>query len=190
MCLKITSEGRQLTSQEAELLSKQDSRLVPEFKAKKFTKESKKHWDLFYKRNETRFFKDRHWTTREFLELCGNKSDKRVLLEVGCGVGNFFYPLIQEDSNLFVFACDFSPRAVSLVKENKLYQEEKVLAFQHDITESLPENVTSVDVASLIFVLSALVPDKLTVALQNVQRCLKPGGKILFRDYAINDHAM
>jgi len=26
-------------------------------------------WDLFYKRNSTHFFKDRHWTLREFEEI-------------------------------------------------------------------------------------------------------------------------
>jgi len=28
-----------------------------------------KNWDMFYKRNQTNFFKDRHWTEREFGEL-------------------------------------------------------------------------------------------------------------------------
>ena len=70
-----------------------------------------------------RFFKDRHWTQREFSDLAdldeGNER-RRTLLEVGCGVGNFVYPLIEENKNLFVYACDFSPRAVNLVKENGL----------------------------------------------------------------------
>jgi hypothetical protein len=53
------------------LLEKQNSRLVSEFRAVKLETEAKKSWDLFYKRNQTKFFKDRHWTTREFQELLG-----------------------------------------------------------------------------------------------------------------------
>lgn len=43
--------------------------LVSDFKQIKLEKEAQKNWDLFYKRNSTNFFKDRHWTTREFEEL-------------------------------------------------------------------------------------------------------------------------
>lgn len=43
--------------------------LVSEFKQLKLEREAQKNWDLFYKRNTTNFFKDRHWTTREFEEL-------------------------------------------------------------------------------------------------------------------------
>ena len=70
-------------------LKLQDSRKCDKFRAEKFQKETKRHWDLFYKRNETRFFKDRHWTTREFQELANDKEEgsDKVLLEVGCGVG-------------------------------------------------------------------------------------------------------
>ena len=70
-------------------LKLQDSRKCDKFRAEKFQRETKRHWDLFYKRNETRFFKDRHWTTREFQELANDKEEgnDKVLLEVGCGVG-------------------------------------------------------------------------------------------------------
>lgn len=38
------------------------------------------------------------------------------MLEVGCGVGNFIWPLLHEDDSVFFYACDFSPRAVQFVK--------------------------------------------------------------------------
>ena len=41
-----------------------------------------------------------------------------MIFEVGCGVGNFMFPLIEEDKNLYFYACDFSQRAVQFVKVN------------------------------------------------------------------------
>ncbi|KAA8591947.1 hypothetical protein FQN60_017321, partial [Etheostoma spectabile] len=60
--------------------------LVSDFKRRKLEKEAQKNWDLL------------------------------VLLEAGCGVGNCIFPLLEEDLNMFVYACDFSPRAVEFVK--------------------------------------------------------------------------
>ena len=45
------------TDRQRECLDRQNSRLVDEFRARKFEREAKKHWDLFYKRNADRFFK-------------------------------------------------------------------------------------------------------------------------------------
>ena len=42
----------------------------------------------------------------------------------------------------------------------------------------------------MIFVLSAVHPDKFITVLRNLASKMKSNGKILFRDYAINDHAM
>lgn len=185
---KVLSEDEQLR------LALQNSRLVPEHKAKRLEIEAKRHWDLFYKRNENRFFKDRHWTTREFEELLGDsKSDeKQKLLEIGCGVGNLVFPLVEEQRNFFVYACDFSPRAVQLVKTNPLYNEQCMFAFQTDITTTdvhaaIREN--SIDIVTLIFVLSAIHPDKFADVVGNVFRVLKPGGIVLFRDYGLHDMA-
>lgn len=58
---------RGLTLEEMEKLGGEV--LVSDFKQIKLEKEAQKNWDLFYKRNTTNFFKDRHWTTREFEEL-------------------------------------------------------------------------------------------------------------------------
>lgn len=59
---------RALTEEE-KIKLEDDSKIVSKFKQNKLEKEAHKNWDLFYKRNATNFFKDRHWTTAEFKEL-------------------------------------------------------------------------------------------------------------------------
>lgn len=186
--------ARILSSEEEEKL-KRDQTLVSDFKQQKLEKEAQKNWDLFYKRNSTNFFKDRHWTTREFEELrsCREFEDQKLtVLEAGCGVGNCLFPLL-EDLNIFAYACDFSPRAVEYVQQNPLYDTERCKVFQCDLTkDDLMEHVPpeSVDVVLLIFVLSAVHPDKMHLVLQNIYKVLKPGKSVLFRDYGLYDHAM
>lgn len=188
-------QARSLSSAEEERL-KRDQALVSDFKQQKLEKEAQKNWDLFYKRNSTNFFKDRHWTTREFEELksCREFEDQKLtMLEAGCGVGNCLFPLLEEDLNIFAYACDFSPRAVEYVKQNPLYDTERCKVFQCDLTkDDLLEHVPpeSVDVVMLIFVLSAVHPDKMHLVLQNIYKVLKPGKSVLFRDYGLYDHAM
>ncbi|KAF3309220.1 hypothetical protein TWF173_011302 [Orbilia oligospora] len=55
----------------------------------------------------------------------------------------------------------------------------------------LPEGIEpeSLDVVILIFVFSALHPDQWAHAVNNVNKCLKKGGKVLFRDYGRGDLA-
>jgi len=118
-------------------LEEQNKRgFVPEFKANKLEIDAQRNWDIFYKRNETRFFKDRHWTTREFQELLDQEEsgEKRTLFEVGCGVGNLVFPLLEEQTSeegcftngrFYFYACDFSPRAVDFVRSNPLYDRPK-----------------------------------------------------------------
>lgn len=116
--------AKRLTPAEIDRMKAQDSRLVSEFRANQIERDAKKHWDLFYKRNDTRFFKDRHWTTREFDELLdlGGKGKQNVLLEIGCGVGNFIYPLIEDGLKFRkIFACDLSTKAIELFKVHYRY---------------------------------------------------------------------
>ena len=40
----------------------------------------------------------------------------RVLLEIGCGVGNSIFPLVEMDPKLRVFALDFSKKAIELLQ--------------------------------------------------------------------------
>jgi len=59
---------RELTESEKAKLASQQVALSA-FKQQLLEKDAQKNWDLFYKRNTTAFYKDRHWTSREFPEL-------------------------------------------------------------------------------------------------------------------------
>ena len=61
--------GRVLTEEETERLLERDKDCISDFKRNKLETDAKKNWDLFYKRNSTHFFKDRHWITRECPQL-------------------------------------------------------------------------------------------------------------------------
>ena len=55
------------------------------------------------------------------------------------------------------------------------------------LLDSIPE--ANVDIASLIFVLSAIHPDKFLQAISGVAAVMKPGGVLVFRDYGLHDMA-
>ncbi|XP_034951577.1 tRNA N(3)-methylcytidine methyltransferase METTL6 [Chelonus insularis] len=185
--------AKRLTEEEFERMLAQDSRLVSEFQAKQLENEAKKHWDLFYKRNETKFFKDRHWTTREFEELLDStNTGERSILEVGCGVGNLIYPLIEDGLKFKkIFACDLSPRAIDYVKQHSLFDPEKIKAFQADITldSCFTEINEKVDLATLVFVLSAIHPQKFHSVAKHLYDVMSTNGVVLFRDYGLYDMA-
>jgi methyltransferase-like protein 6 len=57
---------------------------------------------------------------------------------------------------------------------------------QDDLTQNIP---TPVQLVSAIFVLSAIPPEKMISALQNVWRVMRPGGVLVIRDYGLYDQA-
>ena len=163
---------------------------ISDFWHQKYRKDLGKNWNLFYKRNETRFFRDRHWIPQEFPELLANDCELR-LFEVGCGVGNFTFPLAELNDKLKVVGCDISPRAIELFKENEAYASGRFEVFTADITkDDLSAQIQgSVDIATCIFVLSALPPETLPFVIENVWKTLKPGGSWFIRDYSSSDAA-
>ncbi|XP_041432297.1 tRNA N(3)-methylcytidine methyltransferase METTL2 [Xenopus laevis] len=116
------------------------------------------------------------------------------IMEVGCGVGNTVFPILQNntDPGLFVYCCDFSSTAVELVKSNELYNPSRCFAFVHDVSDeqcSFPVPEHSLDVIVLIFVLSAINPAKMQNVISRLGSLLKPGGCLLLRDYGRYDMA-
>ncbi|KAM8945788.1 tRNA N(3)-cytidine methyltransferase METTL2A [Pelodytes ibericus] len=123
----------------------------------------------------------------------GQSSTFRIL-EVGCGVGNTVFPILQNNTEpgLFVYCCDFSSTAVELVKSNAQYDASRCYAFVHDLSDeqaAYPVPEQSLDVIVLIFVLSAILPNKMQTTISRLSRLLKPGGCILLRDYGRYDMA-
>ncbi|KAF5748334.1 hypothetical protein HS088_TW04G00286 [Tripterygium wilfordii] len=155
---------------------------VSPFWRDKYERDAMKYWDRFYRQHEDRFFKDRHYLDKEWGQY----------FSVGCGAGNAIFPLIATYPEIFVHACDFSSRAVDLVKTHKDYTENRVNAFVCDLTiDDLSRHISpsSIDVVTMIFVLSAVSPEKMFLVLRNIKRVLRPNGYVLFRDYATGDLA-
>jgi SAM-dependent methyltransferase len=226
--------------------------------AERLEEGAQEQWEVFYQRNQDRFFKSRRYLQLEFPELlppnptpdltqrkfpppvvarfgasaptsalpfysstpfpsstsesssssfatptCSeeiavlSEVERRNVLEVGCGVGNTLFPILEINPHNFFYAFDFSASAIEIVKAHPLYTEtSRCKAFVFDLTShSLPTQEQepgfpsdgSIDIVLMIFVLSAVSPEKMKTALNNVFRVMKPGGILLFRDYGLYD---
>lgn len=173
---------------------------VSTFDAARFNADPAKWWNKFYTNNTANFFKDRKWLQQEFPVLTeltsaqdGGGSEARIL-EVGAGAGNTAFPILKANQNpkLVIYACDFSVKAVNLIRDSPDYDERFIRAEVWDVSsETLPPGVTenSIDVVLLIFVFSALSPQQWEQSVKNIYRVLKPGGEVCFRDYGRGDLA-
>jgi len=91
----------------------------------------------------------------------------------------------------YCYAFDFAPSAIDILKKNAEYNEERVTAFVCDPTkEEIPTNIvadSSVDIAIMVFFLSAVDPAKMGNVLRHIFKTLKPGGVVILRDYGLYD---
>ncbi len=153
-----------------------------------FLEKQNKNWEKFYKFNKTNFFKDRHYIIDEFSELKEDKREKITLLDIGCGVGNSFYPLIKNLPNLYVNAFDFSKRAINMAKTHHLYNENRINIIPLDlVNDIIPFNNN--DYGILMFVLSAIKPEFHEKVIQKISEKINKNGILYFRDYARYDMA-
>ena len=91
-----------------------------------------------------------------------------------------------------MYCCDLSETAIQLVKTHADYQLGRCHAFVADVTDdsqALPFPEESLDIIILIFVVSAIHPDKMQPTINRLARYLKPGGMMVFRDYGRYDLA-
>ncbi|KAI3637058.1 hypothetical protein MIR68_004764 [Amoeboaphelidium protococcarum] len=170
--------------------------------------EAQQNWDQFYRVHNDKFFKNRKWLHVEFPELFKSADDLSALnqqdqdlciLEAGCGVGNSlailneYYSALDSTEQLQhvkLYGCDFAQSAVDVMLRDNADQLSLCRVFQHDITKDLDGGIIapgSLSYILLIFCLSAIPSDLHEKTLGNLYKLLKPGGVILFRDYAKYD---
>lgn len=231
-----------------------------------------RYWDQFYNHNTVNFFKDRHYLEHDFFIFRRSRIQPLTLLELGCGVGNAFFPLVSSLPYLYVTAMDLSKKAIQLIQQHPLYTNsnlsvptgenkvpesivQRICAYVHDVsipdlpgsvtlaiedfhqqydkttvptnqlyhqyhynhcapfvlshyrttTEDIPRTMPSFppadenirpstyggnyDTVLMLFMLSAMPPEKHKDIFRNAAACLHPGGYLLFRDYALWDEA-
>uniref|UniRef100_M3ZS48 tRNA N(3)-cytidine methyltransferase n=1 Tax=Xiphophorus maculatus TaxID=8083 RepID=M3ZS48_XIPMA len=112
--------------------------------------------------------------------------------QVGCGVGNSVFPIVNtiKNTDSFLYCCDFSARAIQLVKDHPDYDDSVCHAFVHDICEeadSFPFPPQSLDTILAVFVLSSIHPQRVQKVVNQLSTYLKDGGVFLFRDYGRYD---
>ncbi|ORX34064.1 putative S-adenosylmethionine-dependent methyltransferase [Kockovaella imperatae] len=191
----------------AEAIERQLANPVAQDKRDAYNEDPERYWNAFYANHKDQFFKDRSWLRSEFPELieCSEaNAGPKVVLEVGCGAGNSIFTLMKYNENpeLEVYATDYSSTAVEVVKNNPMFPcpdhgKGKIRASVWDITSEpsstspygLPDGIEpgSVDVLTVIYVLSALHPSEWERAIHNLYTALKPGGLLLLRDYGRHD---
>lgn len=149
---------------------------MPEEQINNFEENADQFWDSFYGTHQNNFFKDRHWLFTEFPELKSNANDEKDkrIFEIGCGVGNTIFPILKynEDQHLQVYGCDFSPKAIEILSNYEEFDAQRCKVFVLDATkeewnETIPFEENSIDIIIMIFVLSAIHPEKYDMKKSN-----------------------
>ena len=96
-----------MTNEADAILKAEAASKLTEMTYKRLDIDASKNCDVFYKNNTTNFYKGRHYLSKEFTELAealqtqkdlaenGHEEADIVLLNLGCGVGNAFWPLVE-----------------------------------------------------------------------------------------------
>ena len=109
--------ARLVVAQETEQLSSEE--------AARYETQSAQYWDDFYDKHNSKFFKQRNYLPREFPEVVYTQEQvadqpRKVVVELGCGNGSSFWPLIKQyeelDPRPMVYGLDFSANAIEHMK--------------------------------------------------------------------------
>ena len=96
-----------------------DNILISDKKRQNIMNNLTKNWDKFYNKNILNFFKDRQYLNFEFNELNNTNNDNKskLLIEIGCGVGNSLIPILIKNKNINAIGVDCSKNAINLLNK-------------------------------------------------------------------------
>lgn len=163
---------------------------VSEYWRNHYEDQAGRYWHQFYQRNKDHFYKDRHYLHIVFPELQSQSQNGSCvnLLEVGCGVGNAVVPLLDINPHLYITAVDFAKSAIQILQQHIGTMNEdrarRIVAKVNNVAaDDPPVEASSTDLVLCMFVLSAMSKESHLNVFQKLGSVLKPGGKLLMRDY-------
>ncbi len=109
------------------------------------------------------------------LELASPQPDERVL-DVGCGRGELALHCSRQGA--ITWGCDYAPAALHLAKGMEI-SPELGLGFQQSDVQALPLASNSFDLVIMADLVEHLTPRALNATLDEAQRVLKPGGRLV-----------
>ncbi|MBC8332518.1 MAG: methyltransferase domain-containing protein [Anaerolineae bacterium] len=107
------------------------------------------------------------------LEMANIQPGQRVL-DLGCGRGELALHCARRGAQ--VWGLDYAPEALKLARQLPLTQN---LAFQQADAQKLPFPAAQFDVIFMLDVVEHLTPHQLNRTLQEVNRTLQPGGRLI-----------
>ena len=148
-------------------------------------------WEDFHAQHSLgRFFKEKRYLPIEFPQL---RIPNITIGEVGCGCGSALIPVLRDKPTATAVACDVSGTAIQVFRDAALpgagIDLHRVRLSVNDFPRTSPFEDESLDVAMIIFTLSAFHPMDMERVVGAVRRGLKPGGLVLVRDYGLYDMA-
>uniref|UniRef100_A0A061RNX5 Methyltransferase family protein n=1 Tax=Tetraselmis sp. GSL018 TaxID=582737 RepID=A0A061RNX5_9CHLO len=148
-------------------------------------------WEDFHSAHSTaRFFKEKRYLVLEFPVLVDQLLTKHVL-EIGSGCGSSLLPVLRENPAASATACDVSETALQLLRDaadRAGICPSRLFAADAAAPEALARmQQLRADACLLVFTLSAVPPGSMRAVLTAAHAALRPGGLLLFRDYALYD---
>lgn len=201
-------DGAEWTAEEHQdvqaAVRRQQAHCMPPEQSDHLLQTKQQSWNKFYNRHKEKFFKDRKWLCHELGphidEMKAARGGGPVhILEVGCGVGNAIYPLLEDRDDVTFSAFDFSESAVRSLQRDGRHDGDRMNSFVYDATAPFAENghptltdhvvCGSIDIVLMLFSLSAIDQRHHIQVLRNLIPVMRPGAVILFRDYAMYDQS-
>ena len=151
-----------------------------------------RRWESHFVRHKaapTPFFKERRSLVLQFPLLAGGSADAPLrVLEVGCGNGSSALSLLRCNAHAIVHATDPSSAAVEqTVTACARFGSRLTASVQPDEYTPAAGLPAPVDVAMILFTLSAVPGSGDVSLLEASAKAVKPGGAVLIRDYGLYD---